>query len=810
MRVPVSWLRELVELDVQVPELAHRLTMAGLEVEAIEVVGSGWSDVTIGRVVELERHPRLDNLNVAGVDRGNTVTTVVTAAPNLYVGAIVPYVAPGGRLPYAAVGRREFSGITSEGMVCSGDELDISPDKDGIYIFEESAPVGEPVERFLSETVLDIYVGANRPDCMSVMGLAREVHALFGAPYTAAMLRLQDPLTARVEGSAGAPPVSDVLTIRIEDPVGCPRFTASVVRNIQIGPSPQWLQRRLHFAGVRPISNVVDVTNYVMLEVGQPLHAFDRQRLNSEAIVVRRALEGESLRTLDGEDRQLGSSMMVVADKERARSLAGIMGGEDSEIADTTTDVVLEGASWDRATIRLTSSALGLSTEASRRFGRGVDPDLTALGVARATALTLEFAGGTAAAGVADEYPGRQTPPSIEFRVEQLEALLGTPYTQDQVVETLDALGFEPRGVDESLSVTVPGWRRFDVEGRADVAEEVARIVGFEIVPATMLRGALPSPRPEGDHGFSEEIRARLALAAAGLQEVITYSAVDPDLGAITSADGTEPEPAISIANPMSAEASVLRTSLLGSLLRTLRSNHRQRERVLLFELARTWHGQPDPLPDERRHIGIAMVGLRYPRSWSGAPEALDFFDLKGIVDTLCDALSVEVTYAPSRHPSMHPGRTAEVCAKGRRVGVIGQLHPQVAERFDLEPQLGNVLVGELDFELLLELRTPLLTVSTPSRFPPSDRDIAIIIDEEVRAADVQAAIQEAGGQLAERVELFDVYRGEPIPPGRKSLAFALRYRAADRTLEDEEVSTVHGRIEQALRDKFRGEVRGR
>ncbi|MBV9174855.1 MAG: phenylalanine--tRNA ligase subunit beta, partial [Chloroflexi bacterium] len=665
MRVPVSWLRELVEFDAPVPEVARRLTMAGLEVEGIEVVGSNWSDVSIARVVELEPHPRLGNLNVARIDRGDRTTTVVTAAPNLFVGAVVPHVAPGGRLPGGAVGRREFSWIASEGMVCSGDELDISPDKDGIYIFEDSAPLGEPVERFLDEAILDIYIGPNRPDCMSVMGLAREVHALFNAPYTAAMLRLQDPATARVPGSIGAPSVSDLLTIRIEDPIGCPRFSASVVRNIQIGPSPQWLQRRLHFAGVRPISNVVDVTNYVMLEVGQPLHAFDRQRLGSDAIVVRRALEGEAIRTLDGEDRQLASSMMVVADKQRARSLAGIMGGEDSEIADTTTEVVLEGASWDRATIRLTSSALGLSTEASRRFGRGVDPDLTALGVARATALTQQLAGGTVAAGLADEYPGRDQPRTIEFRVEQLEALLGTPYTRDQVVETLEALGFDPRGADGSLSVTVPGWRRFDVEGRADIAEEVARIVGFEIVPATMLRGALPSPRPDGDRGLSEEIRARRALAAAGLQEVITYSAVDPELAAITSIDDTPPETAIPIANPMSPETSVLRTSLLGSLLRTLRSNLRQRERVLLFELARTWHGEMDPVPDERRHVGIALVGPRSAQGWSGSSEPHDFFDLKAIVDTLCRAVSVQITYAPSRHPSMHPGRTAEVCARG-------------------------------------------------------------------------------------------------------------------------------------------------
>jgi len=839
MKVPLSWLRELVAVEVPVAELARRLTMAGLEVEDVQRVGSTWREVTIGRIVELEPHPRLGNLHVARVDLGGRQTTVVTGAPNLSVGAVVPHVAPGGRLPGGEVGARTFSGITSEGMVCSGDELDIAPDKDGIYLFEAEAPVGQALEQFLDETILDIYIGPNRPDCMAIMGLAREVHALFGASYLPSMLHLLDPATASPDGigSAGEPPVGELLGLRIEDPVGCPRFTASVVRGIQIGPSPQWLQRRLHFAGVRPISNVVDVTNYVMLEVGQPLHAFDRQRLDGQTIVVRRAGEGEALRTLDGEDRRLSASMMVVADQQRARSLAGIMGGEDSEIAASTSEVVLEGANWDRATIRLTSSALGLSTEASRRFGRGVDPDLTALGVARATRLTLELAGGRAALGLADAYPGREAPRTIVFRPEQIDALLGTHYTDRQVVETLDALGFtidaaEPStgaaGTTGARQATVPGWRRFDVEGRADIAEEVARIVGFDIVPATMLRGALPAPRPEGDGGFADELRARRALAAAGLQEVITYSLVEPELAArlsVEAADGRDGtdgaadghavgESAIAVANPMSSEASVLRTSLLGSLLRTLRSTLRERERALLFELAHTWHGAlrppPDPLPDERRHVGIAMSGPRTPASWSEQPPALDFFDLKGIVEALCRAMAVAPSYRPARHPSLHPGRTAEVWAGEQCLGVLGQLHPLIAERFDLDDLRGPVQIAELDFERLLHVRTPLQTVVTPSRFPAAERDIAVVLDEATPHADVQAAIVEVGAPLLEHVALFDVYRGEPIPPGRKSLAFALTYRAPDRTLEDEEVSGAHGRIEDALRTRFNGEVRGR
>jgi phenylalanyl-tRNA synthetase beta chain len=812
MKVPLSWLRELVEIDVPVAELRHRLTMSGLEVEDVHEVGSDWRGVTIGRIVDLQPHPRRESLNVAEVDLGERRVTVVTAAPNLKVGHVVPHVPAGGRLPAGEVGRREFAGIASDGMVLSGDELDISPDKDGIYVLEPEAPVGRSLAEYLNEVVFDIYITANRPDCMSMMGIAREVRALFGARYAPAMDRLLDPATARVEGSPGAPPVRELLSVRIEDAQGCPRFTASVVTGLRIAPSPKWLERRLHFAGVRPISNVVDVTNYVMLEVGQPLHAFDRERLGSKEIMVRRAHPGEHLRTLDGEDHVLTPEMMVVTDGRRARSLAGIMGGEDSEISSSTSDVILEGASWDRVSIRKTSAALLLSSEASRRFGRGVDPDLTALGVARATELTLEMAGGSAAAGLADEYPGREPLRTIDVQPSRIDALIGMHFPFEQIVETLDRLGFQPtRQADDAIHVTVPGWRRFDVEGPADLAEEVGRIAGFDLVPTTMLDGALPSPRPDGDAGYADEIRARRTLAGAGLQEVITYSLVDPSLASQLVIDPSEAEaegPPIRIANPQSVELSVLRQNLLGSLLIALRSNVRQRDRVLLFELARVWHGPLDPSHDERRHVGIAMVGPRQPRYWSSSDGTFDFYDVKGTVDALCATFRVPVRYAPSRHPSLHPGRTSEVCLGDQRLGVLGQLHPTIAERFDLG--MSPVLYAELDFEMLVRAKQPLLNVETPSRFPPADRDISFFIDEKTRHGELEAAIREAAGGLLERVELFDVFRGGAVPPGRQSLAFSLRYRASDHTLEDDEVSAAHARVERALQTRFGAEVRGR
>jgi phenylalanyl-tRNA synthetase beta chain len=810
VKVPLSWLRELVAVDPSdVAGLARRLTMAGLEVEDVRVVGSDWRDVAIARVADLERHPRMDSLSVARLDLGGTTKTVVTAATNLQVGDLVPHVAPRGRLPTGEVGTRAFGGITSEGMVCSGDELDISPDKEGIYVFEPDAPIGQSVADYLGEVVLDVYITANRPDCMSMVGIAREVHALTGGALLPAFHRLLEP--GRIEGSPGEPPGSDLLSVRIEDPVGCPRFTASVVRGIRTRPSPQAVQRRLHFAGVRPISNVVDVTNYVMLELGQPLHAFDRQRLASTALVIRRARPGESLLTLDGQERRLEPDMMVVADEQRARSLAGIMGGADSEIVDDTHDVVLEGANWDRPSIRLTSSALGLASEAARRFGRGVDPDLTAAAVASATRMTLDLAGGSAAAGLVDEYPGRAETRTIQVRRGQIEALLGTTYTREQVVGTLEALGFAVSG-DELLRVTVPGWRRFDVEGRADLAEEVARVVGFETVPTTLLAGALPEPRPDGDGGFEAELRLRHVLASAGLQEVITYSLVDPDLLDKLHAEGSPDgaEAVARVANPQSPELSVLRPSLLGSLLQTLRTSLRQRERAALFELGRTWSASGNAEPDERRRVGVALAGPRQPLGWTQAePSVYAFFDLKGIVEAVCRAFHVQVAFMPAQHPSLHPGRTAEVCADSTRLGVLGQLHPLVVERFDLENG-SPVLLAELDLERLLAHGQPPPAAVTPSRFPHADRDISVIVPEALPHAELEQAIREAAGPLLEQVRLFDVYQGGAIPAGRKSMAYTLRYRAPDRTLADDEVAAVHGQVEARLRDSFGAEVRGR
>lgn len=816
MKVPLSWLREFVAVELPLPDLAQRLTMAGLEVESIEVLGADWRDVAIARVTDVERHPRADTLHVARLDRGGREVTVVTAAQNLQVGALVPHVGPGGRLPAGEIGTRAFQGITSEGMLCSGSELAIAPDRDGIYELEASAPVGQQLAEYLAEAVLEFYITPNRPDCMGVVGIAREVHALTGA-------RLLLPTFVPPRGDV---PADQLVRVRVDDPSGCPRFVATVLRGVTIGPSPHWLQRRLHLAGVRTISNAVDVTNYVMFELGQPLHGFDGDLLAGDppTLVARQARLGEHLRTLDGLERGLPPGTLVVADEHRVRSVAGIMGGADSEISATTRNVILEGANWNRAMIRRASTSLGLSSEAARRFGRGMDPELASLAVARAAALMAELTGGETADGLVDAYPGRAEAAMVAVRPEQIDALLGTSYPREGMVAALAGLGFTVHGAaaDRTWNVRVPSHRRFDVAHRADIAEEVARVLGYEQVPATLPAGSVPDPRRDGDAGYSDEVRARQALAAAGLQEVITYSLLDPEQPAKLDSHAAWPPPpdrppesAVRVVNPMSAEHSILRPTLFPGLLDALRTNLRHRERALLFELGRVWPGPLDPNPGgasplERRHIGAVLRGPRGAKHWGSTESDLDFFDLKGIVDYLAKVFRLTPAYEPIAHAALHPGRAARVLVQGHEIGVLGQLHPRVAERFDLPG--APTLVAELDFEALLggAATTPNTRVMAPPRFPHARRDIAVVVAETVRHDELTRVIRSAGGPLLADIQLFDLYRGEQVSDGYKSLAFALTYQASDRTLGDDETSAAHAQVEQALRERFRAEIRGR
>lgn len=800
MKVPLSWLREYVDITLPLDELAHRLTMSGTEVEDVVEVGAQWERVYVSRIVGLEPHPDAANLLVASVDVGGRGTaTIVTGAPNLAVGALVPLVEPGGLLPGGRrIEAQTLRGVASAGMLCSGDELGLSPDKSGIYLLDGEAAVGRPLADLIHDTVLDLYITPNRPDCMSVLGIAREVHALTDAP-------LRRPALPRPRGEH---PASDFVRVTIADPDLCPRFTAGYVAGVTVGPSPGWLQRRLHLAGVRPISNVVDATNYTMLELGQPQHAFDADRLGGQ-IVVRRARPDERLRTLDEVNRVLSEDTLVIADAEKAVAVAGVMGGAATEVGEGTRNVILETANFYPLSIGRTARALRLPSEASRRFERGLHPDLAMVAAERTIALLVELCGGTAADGIVDAYPRRWEPRRIEVREREIAALLGKTYERAEVARVLESLDFSVEAGGGQLVVTVP-MHRLDVEGRADLAEEVARITGYDEIPDTMPTGAMPEPTVDALRAAAE--RARDVLVGCGLQEVMTYSMVAPGSTARLE-DGAASDDEIEASNPLTVDQSVLRSRLLPSLLDTVHDNLRHRERVAIFEIARVYLPPLDPLPSERLRLAIAMTGPADAAAWNVNARSVDFFDLKGAIEELLGAFGVSASYEAAVTPWLHPGRGAAVRLQDAaqaevELGPFGQLHPDAAERFDLRGR--EVFVAEIDFERLVRVSAGQPHIAPIPRFPALDRDLALILDRSTSHADVHRELVSAGGSLLEHVSLFDEYRGQQVPEGKRSLAYALRFRAADRTLTDADADAAMARVIEAVTGRFGAHVRRR
>ncbi len=825
MKVPFSWLREYVELSASAAEVAQRLTLSGTEVANIIPVGAHWERVVIGRVERFDHHPNADNLFLAEVRLAGETVTLVTAAPNLKVGDVAPVVLPGGRLaPGPTLQARNFRGISSNGMLCSGDELGVSSDKDDIYVLEPEAPIGEDLKTYLGDEILDIELTPNRPDCTGIVGIAREAAALFEAPFP-------PPPTNPSNGRSSA-----AIQVFIDDPDLCPRYTAGYIEGKGSSGSPKWMQRRLYLCGMRPISSIVDVTNYVMLELGQPLHAFDADKLAGHTIRVRRARPGERLVTIDGVDRELSADTLVIADAHRPVAIAGVMGGIDSEISDSTQGVVVESATFDRISIRKTARALRFATEASKRFDKGLDPELPPTAAHRAFALIGELAGGSTADGLVDVYPGRAEPRSIAFSPHDVASLIGRDYSDSEIEGVLGRLGFALRCAGTTYQAVVPSWRR-DIEGKADIAEEIARIVGYDTIPTLLPKGRLPNEAEEPLLRAEETVRS--ALAAAGLQEVITYSLVDPHAIAKLDAASTYPDgpddDSILISNPMTPEHSRLRASLLPSLLYTLAANLRYQERVAIFEIARVFLPPLSPLPSEERRLAIALAGTRQPHGWSAAADPFDFYDLKAALEAGFRALHVELpeiiatpngTQAPTMEHGAsdgprtaagtarpdrrwgHPSRSAVLrLADDQELGFIGQVHPRVAERFNIERF--EVYAAEIRMEPLLSRAQDQIDVRTLPRFPAVARDLAVILDEQITHSEVVAVIKGSAGPLLADVDLFDLYRGAPIPPGKRSLAYSLTFRAPDRTLAEQEVGSAMQAIETELTRQLGASVRG-
>ena len=807
MRISLSWLAAYVPLPPP-DEVALRLTAVGLEVEAVERVGASLDGVVAARIVSAERHPEADKLSICQVDGGAGPVQVVCGATNWKVGDVVPLATPGTRMPAGhRIDHAKLRGVDSHGMLCSAKELGLSEEASGLLQLPSDALPGTPVARVLGieDVVLEVNVTPNRPDALSHLGIAREVAAATGVEvaYPESGLAQKAPLA------------SAALRVSIEAPDRCYRYAARVIEGVRIGPSPSWLAQRLEACGVRSISSVVDATNFVLLERGQPLHAFDLDKVAGAEIVVRAARPGEKMITLDGVERTLSPDDLVIADRDRACALAGVMGGGDSEISAGTTRVLLESAWFEPKSVRRTARRHGLHTEASHRFERGVDPEGVLAALDRCAALIAELSGGTVRRGAVDANPHRRRPVDVVLPWARPGEVLGMPISRKEARTSLLALGFELRATGpRSGKFRVPSWR-LDVTREEDLIEEIIRLRGYDAIPQTLPPIASDTPAPPRDAQVTE--RARQALEGAGFSEAVNFSFVAPADLAPLSPDGGRT--GIALQNPISADLAVMRSSILPSLLKGLAYNRRQRvEDVRLYELASIYEAREAgsggaegdaPAHEELRLAGVAG-GRRHPVGWSTGGEPLDFHDLKGALEALLEALGIDgVRWVHGGASWLHPRSAATIewlDERGtfRALGVAGEVHPRVAAAFDL-PR--GVFAFDLSFEELLRAAKLIHGHTEVPRFPAVLRDLAVVVLDEVDARAVLDVVR--GERLVEEVSLFDVYRGAPIPDGKKNLAMAIRYRAADRTLTDAEADAAHGRIVERLRGEVAAELRG-
>jgi phenylalanyl-tRNA synthetase beta chain len=788
MKVPLSWLRDYVDVTVPIEELAEILTLAGLEVSDIQKIGGSWDNIVVGKITGIEPHPNADRLRLATVDIGDRQITVVCGAPNLVLGDKVPFALVGATLLDGHTGEQmelkpvKIRGIRSDGMICSEKELGVSDRHEGIMVLSPDVVIGAPLSDYMGDVVLDIDVTPNRPDCLSVIGIAREVAALTKS-------ELHIPATEYRESYDD---VQSLASVKIADPELCPRYCASVLTDVSIGPSPDWMQQRLLACGMRPINNVVDVTNYVMMEYGQPLHAFDHKELSGSQIIVRRAGDGEIMKTLDGVERTLDRDFLLITDRDRAVAIAGVMGGENSEVTQSTTSVLIESATFNQAAIHQESVKLKLVTEASLRFEKGLSRELPLVVLRRATQLMQELTGAKVAKGVLDVYSGKIQAERITLTSREVERLLGIEVKLSKAVEALEFLGFncEKEVKSKQLKVTVPWWRT-DVTCAADLVEEVARIIGYDNIPETMMESPLPIHEPRPIIDFKQDIRE--IIKSCGLQEIITYSLTNLEMLKKTSSNNqlTGPQP-MKLSNPMSREMEYLRTTLRTGIFATLARNQRfQFKSMKLFELGRIYLPQEKNLPEEKEILCIALSGSYDEPFWrEGEPKPVDFFITKGTVETLLSRLGLTALFTPGEDEGLSPAETALITVNDNAIGIIGKVHPVVATQFDLSE---ITYIIEVDVERLLSLVQSLYRYKAVNRYPGIIRDIAIIADESITYQQAHDIIRDFS--LVKQVNLFDMYSGEQVPEGKKSLAFRIVYQSDTRTLADEEVDKVQERI---------------
>jgi phenylalanyl-tRNA synthetase beta chain len=803
MRLPLFWLTDYVDPGLEASALAARLAMTGTEVDRVHTHGVTALDYfVVGRVLEREQHPDADRLSVCRVSTGEgDVAQIVCGAPNVAAGQTVAVALPGAVMPDGArLKRSKLRGVVSEGMILAEDELAIGTDHDGIMVLADDLKEGTPLADVLpiATDVLELEITPNRPDCLSIYGVAREVHAATGAQLNPPPW-LDDP---------GTPGDVAGVTIEVEAPDLCPRFTARLYEDVKIGPSPAWLKARLSAAGQRPINNVVDITNYVMLLTGQPLHAFDWDLVAGGHLVVRRAGENEQMTTLDDVERTLDPDVLLIADDEGPTSIAGIMGGQRSEVQPTTTRVLMEAANWNGPNLQRTSQRLGLRTEASGRFEKQLAPEITMDGQAMAAILMLELTGARLVEGTVDVGGEGPPPQTIRLRDEKVTRLLGTEVPVGAQAELLERLEFGVHDGGDYLEVTVPPFRRNDVTREVDLIEEVARLWGLEKIPAT-----LPAHGTSGRLEPEQRLRRRAgdALVGLGFSEAIGWSFQSPETERKLRLD----VPAVRLRNPLSEDLSEMRTTLLGSLLTSIRNNtSRGADDVRLFEEGAVYFDRPHgreltaaetrstPLPEEQMHLAALMTGRLRPASWGDSePPTADFFAAKGALTTLLGALRVPWTVQRGEEPFLHPGRSARVLVGGEDAGWLGELHPGVASEWDL----GRVAGFELDLAVVLRHAVVVPHYEDMTSFPGIRQDLAFWVPADRTAAELVEVVRGAGGKLLRDVRVFDVYARE----GQTSLAVRLEFRASDRTLTDEEIAPQRAKIVAAVQEKLAGELRG-